>query len=184
MWCMKISRFMIAIATGLAVVSCSSQMEAPTSEVTELASKAEDDGKKEQKSDKERKQKDAEQTDADKSQTDDSEVVAPTEEQQAAAEKMLIEGDSSAETGESLDVLPEPIGNEEVLDDHVPNASGIPGRNALRMGQYAPPEEAASAGNARPPRPNRAEQYGFRSPSLPNKLPMDINGKLTGEGKN
>lgn len=180
MWCMKIFRFVITIATGVAMVSCSSHQEAPTEATPDVPAKAEAKEKRTQEGEKAT----AETSSEEETQAREGEQIAPTEEQQAAAEKMLSESAALEADEESLDVLPEPIGNEEVLDDVVPNTSGIPGRNALRMGQYAPPEEAASASSARPPRPNRVEQHGFRSPSLPSKLPMDINGKLTGEGKN
>lgn len=180
MWCMKIFRFVIAIATGVAMVSCSSHQESPTEATPDVPAKAEAKEKRTQEGEKTITETSSEE----ETQAREGEQIAPTGEQQAAAEKMLSESAALEADEESLDVLPAPIGNEEVLDDVVPNTSGIPGRNALRMGQYAPPEEAASASSARPPRPNRVEQHGFRSPSLPSKLPMDINGKLTGEGKN
>ncbi len=114
-----------------------------------------------------------------------TEAVAPTPEQQAAAEHILSQ---SADDADDADDAPQgespaPVAAEEVVETPAPPA-GIPGRRALRMGQYAPPEEAASTGAASAPRPNRAEQHGFRSPSLPSGLPMDIHGKLTGQGNN
>lgn len=176
---MKISRFMIAVAVGMAVVSCSSPSEFPNPDACDVAP----DSAQPQNGEKGGK-KNGDTTN--KSNVDEQpsggEDVTPSEEQQAAAEQMLSE--MVTEESESLDVLPRPVGNEDVLDEAEPNAAGIPGRNALRMGQYAPPEEAVSSGDARPPRPNRVEQHGFRSPALPTKLPMDINGKLTGDGNN
>lgn len=169
---------MIAIAVGMAVVSCSSPSGLPNPDANDVAPekaqpKSGENGEKIN-------------VDTSKSNTDEQpsggEEVTPSEEQQAAAEQLLSE--TVIEDKVSMDILPQPVGNEEVLDEVSPNVSGIPGRNALRMGQYAPPEEAVSSGNARPPRPNRVEQHGFRSPSLPTKLPMDINGKLTGDGNN
>lgn len=175
---MKIFRFMIAVAAGMAVVSCSSPSELPNPDANDVApekvqpKRGEKGGKNNEDTNKSNEDE----------QTSGGEDVTPSEEQQAAAEQMLSE--TEIEDAESMDILPQPVGNEEVLDEVSPHASGIPGRNALRMGQYAPPEEAVSSGNARPPRPNRVEQHGFRSPSLPTKLPMDINGKLTGDGNN
>lgn len=178
MWRMKISRFMIAVAAGLAVVSCSSPSESPASAPTDVPPEGVQprEGEKGGK-----KTGDTPKNNVDE-QASAAEAVTPSEEQLAAAEKMLLE--TGAEEAENMDILPEPVGDEEVLVDAVPNTSGIPGRNALRMGQYAPPEEAASSGEARPPRPNRVEQHGFRSPSLPSRLPMDINGKLTRDANN
>ena len=55
--------------------------------------------------------------------------------------------------------------------------SPIPGRSGLRMGRFAPPEEATSTGSNEPPVPNAAEQRGLRSPQLPGTLPLDVNGQ-------
>lgn len=57
------------------------------------------------------------------------------------------------------------------------STSAIPGRSGLRMGNFAPPEEATSIGSNEPPRPNAAEQKGLRSPQLPGSLPLDVNGQ-------
>lgn len=70
-----------------------------------------------------------------------------------------------------------------VEDNLLPSApayqstSTIPGRSGLRMGRYAPPEEAASTRENAAPAPNAAELHGLRSPSLPKSLPLDINGQ-------
>lgn len=114
------------------------------------------------------------------------EIVTPTPEQQAAAEKLLAESaekNSASPSTPQAEALPQTFGNSDVQDMPAPLPS-LPGRTALRMGQYAPPEEAASVGEAQSFRPNSAEQHGFRSPMLPASLPMDIHGKLTGEDKN
>ena len=58
-------------------------------------------------------------------------------------------------------------------------SSGVPGGRAIRMGLT--PEEASSSKDAVAPKPNTPERHGFRSPSLPKGLPMDVNGKLTPE---
>ena len=57
------------------------------------------------------------------------------------------------------------------------NLSPIPGRSGLRLGKFAPPEEAASTGENAAPTPNAAERRGLRSPSLPTTLPLDVNGQ-------
>lgn len=95
--------------------------------------------------------------------------VVPTEEQQTAARQLL-------ETAADENPAPLP---ETTADSALPEASPIPtSRPTLRLGQFAPPEEAASAGENAAPAPNSVELHGFRSPSLPSSLPMDINGKL------
>lgn len=94
--------------------------------------------------------------------------VTPTAEQQAAATETLQEITSAVEsTGTTLSL---PV-TETVV------TPGIPGRSGLRMGRFAPPEEAASAGENAAPTPNTAELRGLRSPSLPKNLPLDINGQ-------
>ena len=57
------------------------------------------------------------------------------------------------------------------------NVSPIPGRSGLRLGKFAPPEEAASTTENAAPTPNAAERRGLRSPSLPTTLPLDVNGQ-------
>lgn len=53
----------------------------------------------------------------------------------------------------------------------------IPG--GLRMGRFAPPEEAVSSSDDDMPAPNSVELHGFRSPNLKGgTLPMNINGKI------
>lgn len=68
--------------------------------------------------------------------------------------------------------------------DYVSETAGAYGlkNGGLRMGNFAPPEEAT--GNSETPalRPNAVQLRGLRSPSLKGgALPMDINGKLTEE---
>ena len=57
------------------------------------------------------------------------------------------------------------------------NISPIPGRSGLRLGKFAPPEEAARTAENAAPTPNAAERRGLRSPSLPTTLPLDVNGQ-------
>lgn len=96
--------------------------------------------------------------------------VVPTEEQQTAARQLL------EKAGESENIAPAP---EQPAEAAPPEAAPLPiSRPALRLGQFAPPEEAASAGENASPTPNSVELHGFRSPSLPSALPMNINGKL------
>lgn len=59
----------------------------------------------------------------------------------------------------------------------VPEPDVIPG--GLRMGRFAPPEEAVSSSDNDMPAPNSVELHGFRSPNLKGgTLPMNINGKI------
>lgn len=103
-------------------------------------------------------------------------AILPSPEQQEAAASLLQEGAGAP--------IPDPAVAGGDASAAVPYASpsGIPGGSGLRMRRFAPPEEASSAGEQAPPAPNTVEQHGLRSPSLPGSLPMDINGKLTGNG--
>ena len=97
-------------------------------------------------------------------------TVTPTAEQQAAATASLQESVNAVETtGETLS-LP-------TTESTYQTTSAIPGRSGLRMGRFAPPEEAASSGENAAPAPNAAELRGLRSPALPKNLPLDINGQ-------
>lgn len=100
--------------------------------------------------------------------------VAPTPAQQAAAQRALRETPS----------IPEPR-TESAAAELTPWVDDVdyapaPTRNGLRLGNFAPPEEAASRAESPTPRPNAVELRGLRSPTLHGgRLPMDINGKLT-----
>lgn len=97
--------------------------------------------------------------------------VQPTPAQQAAAHRMLDAADIPAPSPDPLTA-----GSD---DGNLPPAAT---RNGLRLGNFAPPEEAASSAENTPPRPNKVELRGLRSPVLNGgSLPMDINGKLTPE---
>ncbi len=97
-------------------------------------------------------------------------TVTPTAEQQAAATASLQESVNEVEaTGETLS-LP-------TTESTYQSTTDIPGRSGLRMGRFAPPEEAASSGENAAPAPNTAELRGLRSPALPKNLPLDINGQ-------
>lgn len=64
-----------------------------------------------------------------------------------------------------------------VVTEATPQPEVIPG--GLRMGRFAPPEEAVSSSENDDPAPNSVELHGFRSPNLKGgKLPMNINGKI------
>lgn len=106
--------------------------------------------------------------------------VQPSAAQQAAAEQMLQNaGGQAASVPAPVVADPEPLNLAE------PTSGSIPGRRSLRLGTIAPPEEAASGGADAPqPLPNSVERHGLRSPLLPKNLPMDINGKLTGNADN
>ena len=97
-------------------------------------------------------------------------AVTPTAEQQATAEATLQESVTEVvATGDTLS-LPTAAPTYQ-------STSTIPGRSGLRMGRFAPPEEAASAGESEAPAPNAAEQRGLRSPKLPRRLPLNIDGQ-------
>lgn len=114
--------------------------------------------------------------------TKDEENIIPTEEQMEAARALMAENSkkmkSSDKPGRQVSAL------DELMESHpqpepvvVSNTSGIPGRSGLRMGRFAPPEEAISKGDGDASQPNAAERHGLRSPSLPKSLPMNIDGK-------
>lgn len=111
--------------------------------------------------------------------------ILPSEAQIAAAQKIMQEqapkADKPAKRPARVVVTePEPIRVDEPAPVvTVNNTSGIPGRSGLRMGRFAPPEEAVSSQDTAAPQPNAAERHGLRSPKLPNSLPMDIDGKTT-----
>ncbi len=91
--------------------------------------------------------------------------IVPTAEQQAAAMKAISSG------GEAP--IPEPV-----ADTGGTATTPLPPRGGLRMGGIAPVEDPASSSDAPAHGANQVEMRGLRSPKLPGKLPMDINGKL------
>ena len=98
-------------------------------------------------------------------------TVTPTAEQQAAA--------ATLQETASAGAVVETQGTMELPSDtpvYQPTTS-IPGRSGLRLGNFAPPEEAASTGENKAPAPNAADMHGLRSPSLPKNLPLDVNGQ-------
>lgn len=131
------------------------------------------------------------------SQTAGADGVMPSPEQQEAALKLLAEqgpGDSIPEpTAQDVSVqgtqsgpltmgLPQfgPELSAGMGTSTLGNGSSLPAAPGLRIRNLAPPEEALSADSKQDaPKPNSAEMKGLRSISLPETLPMDINGKLT-----
>lgn len=114
--------------------------------------------------------------------TEEEENITPSEEQMEAARALMAENNkkkkNSAKSRRQVSAL------DELVESHpqpepvvVSNTSGIPGRSGLRMGRFAPPEEAISKGDGDASQPNAAERHGLRSPSLPKSLPMNIDGK-------
>ncbi len=103
-------------------------------------------------------------------------LPVPTPEQQAAAESLM------AETAKAAPTLPQ---EAEFLqpEEFSPAPANIPPApsGGLRMGRMAPQEDPASASDAPAPDANSVERHGLRSPKLPSGLPMNINGKLTGQ---
>lgn len=105
-------------------------------------------------------------------------TVTPTAEQQTAAEALLVpekSGVTYVEATQSTLQLPSEAPAYEA-PTYQPTTS-IPGRSGLRMGHFAPPEEAASTGENKAPTPNAVDMHGLRSPSLPKNLPLDVNGQ-------
>ena len=118
--------------------------------------------------------------------------VLPSPAQEEAALRMLAEQGSDAnipepllngnQTGPLTMGLPtfENDGTDGMGTGPLSSARGLRAAPGLRIRNMAPPEEAISAdGNPDAPKPNSAELKGLRSISLPETLPMDINGKLT-----
>ncbi len=95
----------------------------------------------------------------------------PSDEQQKAAEQLLTEA-SEAPAAPEADI-PTPA------EGGAPTPSLPTG--GLRMGSIILQEDPASTGDAPPPTANAAERFGLRSPKMPGKLPMGIDGKLKTE---
>lgn len=124
--------------------------------------------------------------------TANREQVLPSPAQEEAALRMLAEqgGDATipepmvngTQTGPLTMGLPT-FGNDStdgMGTASLGSAKGLRAAPGLRIRNMAPPEEAISAdGNSDAPKPNSAELKGLRPLSLPETLPMDINGKLT-----
>ncbi len=100
-------------------------------------------------------------------------VVTPTAEQQTAAEALLVPEKSGVAHVEGTQSTLELPSDTPVYQP----TTSIPGRSGLRMGHFAPPEEAASTGENKAPTPNAVDMHGLRSPSLPKNLPLDVNGQ-------
>lgn len=101
--------------------------------------------------------------------------ATPTEQQQASAAAILQQQQTGCTTVPASRLMP----LEEAATSQATESvtTGIPGRSGLRLGRFAPPEEAASTKDANAITPNTAEQRGLRSPALPTKLPLDVNGQ-------
>lgn len=125
-----------------------------------------------------------------------AETVRPTPEQMEIAVQALQEDEAdspaspasapasapvsvSVSAGTSMPAVYDEAPASEVITEPVSaNAPEvIPG--GLRMGRFAPPEEAVSSSDNDMPAPNSVELHGFRSPNLKGgTLPMNINGKI------
>ncbi len=113
---------------------------------------------------------------ADRPATDahaDDTAATPTAEQQEAALRVLRGGDPPQPAPATLGNVPDqPAGST------VDSGPALPPPGGLRMGGIAPTEDPASSTDAPPHGANQVELHGLRSPKLPDKLPMDIDGKL------
>ena len=119
----------------------------------------------------------------DSASAETSSAVVPTPEQQASA-ATIIATQPGEQTGAATTAAPKTGADAAPTitpyTEETPSAyssTTIPGKSGLRMGRFAPPEEAASAGENANPTPNAAEQRGLRSPKLPRKLPLSIDGQ-------
>ncbi len=103
-----------------------------------------------------------------------TDAPVPTAEQQAAARKLLAEQAAP---------IPDPTAATATPQVNVVEGTPAPPRfsDGLRRGGIAPTEDPASTADGATPGANSAEQRGLRSPKFPKGLPMDINGKLTGQ---
>lgn len=82
-----------------------------------------------------------------------------------------------------MQVMQEDISTETTEQESIPDVEPAPQTDVipggLRMGRFAPPEEAVSSSDNDMPAPNSVELHGFRSPNLKGgTLPMNINGKI------
>ena len=102
-------------------------------------------------------------------------TAQPTPAQMEAAVQVLQENaTAAAETAAVADAI---VTEATPAAESVSQPDVIPG--GLRMGRFAPPEEAASSSDSDMPAPNSVELHGFRSPNLKGgTLPMNINGKI------
>lgn len=119
-------------------------------------------------------------------------TVQPTPEQMEIAVQALREDEAdspaspasapasvSVSAGSSMPAVYDEAPASEVITEPVSanEPEVIPG--GLRMGRFAPPEEAVSSSDNDMPAPNSVELHGFRSPNLKGgTLPMNINGKI------
>ncbi len=113
--------------------------------------------------------------------TETTENITPSAEQMEAA-LALIAAENKKQSSGNKTAPAQHTATESATATAAPvivqnNTSGIPGRGGLRMGHFAPREEATSTADANAPLPNAAERHGLRSPSLPKSLPMNIDGK-------
>ena len=103
--------------------------------------------------------------------------AVPTEEQQAAARRLLAEQATPA-PAKTAPARPQkkeaqPATMAETRDEQPQDL-----RSVLRVRRFAPPEEAISRENDDEPMPNSVELRGLRSPVMKGNLPMNIDGKI------
>ncbi len=106
-----------------------------------------------------------------------AEVLVPTEEQQQAALD-IIPGVTDGDYDPAPDTPA--LWNDSTAQPTTQSAPALP-TGGLRMGSIIPQEDPASTGDAPAPAANSAERFGLRSPKMPGKLPMGIDGKLKSE---
>lgn len=159
---MKLIGFIVAVGSISLLGSCSLVQQQPQSQENSSSETAEQ-GKAERK----------------KGRENADDAVRPTPEQMESAMQALQETEgeyaASADTGAGDMSVPNNGEDDSVTMES--QSDVIPG--GLRMGRFAPPEEAVSSAESDAPAPNSVELHGFRSPNLKGgKLPMSIDGKI------
>ncbi len=125
------------------------------------------------------KKADEEKPRSEHAQSESPRDIQPSVEQRKAAEKLLAEEARAAKPAPAKKpaapaAAAEPAPAAPTLMASSPTLPS----GGLRMGSILPQEDPASTGDAPPPSANAAERFGLRSPKMPSKLPMGIDGKL------
>ncbi len=164
---MKLIGFTMAAGILFSLSSCSLFRQQPQ----ETGAAAPETVKKQENGEKKKKSESDEEVRPSQEQMEHA-MQALKEEEEAST---LPQEESAEASNATTDNASEPP--RDVADASEPRADFIPG--GLRMGRFAPPEEAVSSSENDEPAPNSVELHGFRSPNLKGgKLPMNINGKI------
>lgn len=165
---MKLIGFTMAAGILFSLSSCSLFQQQPQ----ETGAAAPETVKKQENGEKKKKSESDEEIRPSQEQMEHAMQALKEEEEEAST---LPQEESAEASNATTDNASEPP--RDVTDAGEPQADFIPG--GLRMGRFAPPEEAVSSSENDEPAPNSVELHGFRSPNLKGgKLPMNINGKI------